>query len=213
MHVQCYVLIIARGVQEQRDLAVEPEWAYPQYPAYGYGAPPFMHPYQPYPQPPSSSYAPRPPPWEAAPPPYQHPYPYAGYAPPYGTPVVRTHHPRTGNAPVGSSASGGSKVHEHRERSDPEQCEKTELVDCGETRAPGTSLPATGAVESQAEQPASHHMAASPVISPQVRWKTTVNSIIQLNCSRWQCWVNITLCTVQYKCLSRLSMSTIKKKI
>ena len=145
-------------------MAVDAEWAYPQYPSYGYAAPPFMQPYQPYPQQPSSSYAPRPLPWEAAPPPFQHPYPYGGYAPPYGTPVVRSHHPRSGNAPVGSSASGGSKVHE--------QCEKTELLDCGETRVADGSLPATAADEHQSEQPTSPRMAASPVILPQVRWKT-----------------------------------------
>ena len=154
-------------------MAVDAEWAYPQYPSYGYAAPPFMQPYQPYPQQPPSSYAPRSLPWEAAPPPFQHPYTYGGYAPPYGTPVVRPHHPRSGNAPVGSSASGGSKVHEQCERTDQEPCEKTELVDCGETRVAGSSLPDTAADENQLEQPASHRMAASPVISRQVRRKTS----------------------------------------
>jgi hypothetical protein len=164
----------ARGGKEQRDLEVEHEWAYPQYPSYAYAAPPFMHPYQPYPQPPPSSYAPRPTPWDAAPPPFQHPYPYGAYAPPYAAPNVRTHHPRSGNAPVGSSASGGSKVHEQCERTVQEQCEQPDHVDGGETRVHGTSVNATAADDNKAGQAASQHMVASPAISPQVRMKTLV---------------------------------------
>lgn len=164
----------ARGMKEQREVAVEPEWAYPQYPSYAYAAPPYQYPYQPYPQPPAAPYAPRPPPWDAAPPPFQHPYPYGGYAPPYGAPNVRTHHPRSGNAPVGSSASGGSKVHDQCERADQEQVDRTDHVDGGETRVAGTSMPTTVADDNQPEQPPSRQLAASPVISPQVRWSTLV---------------------------------------